>query len=307
MDKAHNEFDYSVKNIRRKFKENGVFYTSNELAEYMKSLLPPNVTEVYDPTCGNGNLLSVFDDSVKKYGQDIDREQIEQAQLRLTNFEGVANDTLKSPAFGCRKFKYIVANPPFSIKWEAFSDERFAVAPCLPPNGKADYAFILHILYYLSDDGIAVIMNFPGVLYRGQREGKIRKWLIESNYIEKVIAIPGNSFTDTKIETCIIVLNKSKRSTDVEFIDRETDTSLIVTIDEIREQDYDLSVNRYIIIEEVKEQIDPLILEGQARKHLIDVLKQELTFSKFVSEEENINFNELLDECEKIIQSFREE
>lgn len=307
MDKAHNEFDYSVKNIRRKFKENGVFYTSIELAEYMKSLLPPNVTEVYDPTCGNGNLLSVFDDSVKKYGQDIDREQIEQAQLRLTNFEGVANDTLKFPAFEGHKFQYIVANPPFSIKWEAFSDERFENAPCLPPNGKADYAFILHILHYLCEDGIAVIMSYPGILYRGQREGKIRKWLVENNYIEKVIAIPGNSFTDTKIETCIIVLNKSKQSTDVEFIDRKTDTSLIVTIDEIREQDYDLSVNRYIISEEVKEQIDPLILEGQARKHLIDVLKQELTFSKFVAEEENINFNELLDECEKIIQSFREE
>ena len=109
-----------------------------------------------------------------KYGQDINVDEIKIAKRELKNFVGVAGDTLKEPAFKGKKFSAIVANPPFSIKWEPQTDERFADAPTVPTESKADYAFILHILHYLSDDGIAIVLNFPGILYRGGREGKIR-------------------------------------------------------------------------------------------------------------------------------------
>ena len=144
--------EYNIKSIRQDFKQKGIFYTQRELAEYIKNLLPEKRPDrVYDPTCGNGGLLSVFDDSVEKYGQDINSEQVEEATRRLSNFHGVAGDTLKEPAFKDMKFDYIVANPPFSIKWEPFQDERFN-APVLPPPSRADYAFNLHILHYLSDN-----------------------------------------------------------------------------------------------------------------------------------------------------------
>ena len=227
------KYRHSVKAVREQFKNNGVFYTPPELAEMMKSFLPQDIDEIYDPTCGNGNLLSAFGDNVKKYGQDIDYEQIEQARERLVNFTGISGDTLKEPAFRGRKFKNIIANPPFSIKWDGKSDERFEAAPCLPPNGKADYAFILHCLHYLSEDGTAVIMNFPGILYRGQREGKIRQWLIEQNYIDSVIHIPPNKFEDTSIATCILVLKKQRNTTDVLFINQEIDKTRRVQYKEI--------------------------------------------------------------------------
>lgn len=110
---------------------------------------------------GDGALLSVFDDNVIKYGQDINYEQVEVAKQRLTNANIVAGDTLNEPAFRNKKFDYIVANPPFSVKWEPFKDERFEKAPALAPKSKADYAFILHILHYLSNTGKAVILEFP--------------------------------------------------------------------------------------------------------------------------------------------------
>ena len=175
--------DFNLKTIKQDFKDKGIFYTTKELALYLKSFLPENVKEIYDPTCGNGGLLSVFSDDVEKYGQDINADQVQVAQENLKNFHGAIGDTLANPAFTDRKFKYIIANPPFSIKWEQKSDERFENYPCLPPKSKADYAFIAHILYCLSDDGMAVVLNFPGILYRGNSEGKIRQYLIEQSHL----------------------------------------------------------------------------------------------------------------------------
>lgn len=295
----------SIKAIREDFKTKGVFYTPPELAIYMKNLLPNNVKEVYDPTCGSGALLSVFKDNVIKYGQDINEEQVNIAKKRLHNFIGVVGDTLKEPAFKDKKFDYIVANPPFSIKWEPKEDERFNNSPELPPAGKADYAFILHILHYLSETGKAIILEFPGILYRGQKEGKIRKWLIDENYVEKVIHIQGNKFEDTKIATCIIILNKKKTTTDITFIDDEIKKERQVTLDEIIKNDYILSVQTYVQEEKVKEQINPVELEMQARKKLIEKLKKELNFSKMVAKFENLNFQELLDDIEELIKSYR--
>ena len=174
--------------------------------------MPNNITEIYDPTCGNGGLLSVFNDNVIKYGQELLEEQLNSARDTLINFNGAVGDTLINPAFIDKKFDYIIANPPFSIKWVPnIEDERFNIAPALAPQSKADYAFILHILYYLSEVGIAVILGFPGILYRGNSEYKIRKWLVDNNYIEKVVSVPGDKFVDTKITTIVFILNKNKK------------------------------------------------------------------------------------------------
>lgn len=298
--------DYNIKSIRQDFKQKGIFYTQKELAEYIKSLLPVNVDRVYDPTCGNGGLLSVFDDYVEKYGQDINAEQVEEAENRLKNFHGVAGDTLKTPAFKDMKFDYIVANPPFSIKWEPFQDVRFN-APVLPPPSKADYAFNLHILYYLSDKGIAAVLNFPGILYRGNREGVIRQWLVEQNYIEKVIAIAGNKFADTSIATCVIVYNKSKPNTDILFIDDETGRQRNVSFEEVKENGFNLSVNSYIQSEIKKEEIDPINLDKEAREAFLSRLRKELLFEKTVCEfESELRFQNFLSDIQTIIDEFKE-
>lgn len=297
--------EYNIKSIRQDFKQKGIFYTQRELAEYIKNLLPENVDRVYDPTCGNGGLLSVFDDNVEKYGQDINAEQVEEAAKRLVNFHGVAGDTLKTPAFKDMKFDYIVANPPFSIKWEPFQDERF-IAPVLPPPSRADYAFNLHIVHYLSDKGIAAVLNFPGILYRGDREGTIRQWLVEQNYIEKVIAIAGNKFADTAIVTCIIVYNKAKTNTDILFIDDETGKQRSVSFEEVKENGFNLSVNTYIRTEAPKEEINPIEIDTQARNGFLTKLRNELLFEKTVCEFEGLNFQSFLTDIQKVLDEFKE-
>jgi len=141
---------YNVKSVRDNFKKSGIFYTPRPLAEYMRSFLPEKITEVYDPTCGHGSLLEIFPDTVKKYGQDINPEAAEAARA-IPNSEIVCDDTLLAPAFVGKKFRAIIANPPFSVKWSPDLLKNDA-----PPPSKADFAFLLHILHYLTDDGTAV-------------------------------------------------------------------------------------------------------------------------------------------------------
>lgn len=256
--------EYNLKNIRKKFKETGTFYTEEKLALYLKSLFsaPETIKEIYDPTCGSGNLLSVFDDSVVKYGQEINVEQLEAAKQRLKNFHGEAGDTLQNPQFMDKKFNFIIANYPFSVKWQPLeNDERFQAAPTIPTASRADYAFILHILYYLSDKGIAVTLNSPGILYRGNKEGKIRKWIIENNWIEKVIHIKEKSFVDTTIATCAIVFNKAKQNKEILFVNGEKQRS--VTLEEIAENNYNLSVSTYVVEEDSTEKTDIVKLNAE--------------------------------------------
>lgn len=226
--------DYNIKSIREDFKKKGVFYTPKKLAILMKSYVDIDVDEVYDPTCGDGGLLSVFDDSVKKYGQEINEQQLSLAKNNLINFTGFCGDTLINPAFIDKKFKCIMANPPFSIAWnppklgDIFNDERWRDIPVIPPKSKADYAFLIHVLHYLAEDGIAITLNFPGILYRGKSEHELRKYIINKNFIEKIIRIPAKTFIDTKIETTLIVLRKNKKNTDIEFIDKEINKKLFL-------------------------------------------------------------------------------
>lgn len=297
--------EYSIKSIRQDFKDKGIFYTPKELAEMMRTFLPDDVQTVYDPTCGSGNLLSVFGDDVDKYGQDINESQVKEARLKLKNFTGASGDTLTNPAFLGKKFDAIVANYPFSIKWVPKMDERFEQAPTIPTQGKADYAFILHILHYLSDKGKAITLNFPGILYRGNREGQIRRWLVEQNYIEKVIHIPGNKFTDTAIATALIVFSKNKHSTDIEFVDSEKEISRTVPFKEIKQNDFNLSVSSYIISEKEKEVIDPASLQATARRDFINKLKFELQVDKVICDIEKWSQDDFMKEIIETVENWR--
>ena len=293
----------SIKNIRQEFKDNGVFYTPLALAERLKGYVDIKPKSVYDPTCGCGNLLSVFGENVKKYGQELDSEQL--SLIDLPNFKGYAGDTLKNDMFSEMKFDCIVANPPFSVKWEPDSlvnDIRFRNCPVLPPPSKADWAFMLHILHHLSDDGVAVILEFPGILYRGQKEGIVRQWFVENNYIDRVVNIPGNTFEDTSIATCVVVLKKNKKTTDITFEDGEK--TKIVPQKEVVENGFCLSVRNYIQEEVIQEYVDPIELELHARKSFLKKLENELEFEKTVCEMEGISMQPFIKAIKNIIRKY---
>lgn len=274
---------YSVKSIRKQFAEKGVFYTDEKLAKMLADELsksPFDIKEVYDPTCGAGNLLAVFSDDVVKYGQEINPEQAEVARQRLNNAHIATGDTLVNPAFTDRKFRHIVANYPFSIKWQPAPDPRWNDAPTLPPPSKADYAFILHILSMLADDGVAVTLNFPGILYRGAREGKIREWLVRQNLIDSVTWIECGYFEDTNVATALIVLKKNRTNTSIKFADHEKQLEYTATFDEVEANGFTLSPSTYIIVEDEKKEIDPIAIEMTARADVLRQLNAQLGFSK---------------------------
>lgn len=296
--------DYNIKSIKERFKKEGIFYTPPELAIMMKEYIGFNPENVYDPTCGDGSLLSMFDDNVEKYGQEINNEQLNIAKNRLINFNGFWGDTLTNPGFKDKKFDCIMANPPFSIEWIPQMDKRFSDCGILAPKSKADYAFILHCLHYLSDSGVAIILCFPGILYRGNSEAKIREWLIKQNYIEKIISIPGNTFVDTKISTVLLVLSKHKTNTDILFDDKSINKERLVKISEIENNDYNLSINSYIQEEKEELKINPIELQNKARNSFIKKLKAELVFDKEICNIEGIDFNQYLNQIKKVIDEF---
>lgn len=293
----------SIKNIRQEFKDNGIFYTPPELAKKLMEYVDIQPDTVYDPTCGAGNLLRVFPDNVKKYGQELDEEQLN--LIDIPNFIGKAGDTLVNDGFAGMKFQCIVANPPFSVRWDPDllkEDERFSRAPVLPPPSKADWAFMLHILGHLDNNGVAVVLEFPGILYRGQREGKVRRWFVECNYIDRVVNIPGNTFEDTSIATCIIVLKKNKKTTDVIFEDG--DRKETITLNEIAKNDFILSPNIYISADEEKEHIDPVILGKEARQSFLATLRKELEFEKTICKLEGVSIQPLITEIRRILNEY---
>lgn len=293
----------SIKNIRKEFKEKGIFYTPKALAEKLKSYVDVIPQSVYDPTCGAGNLLSVWSDDVKKYGQELDPEQL--ALIDIPNFTGYAGDTLMDDGFKGMRFDCIVANPPFSVRWdpdELAEDERFQCCPTLPPPSKADWAFILHILHHLADDGVAVILEFPGILYRGQREGKVRKWFLEQNLIDRVVEVPGDTFEDTSIGTCIVVLKKNRKTTEIIF--EKGDRKEMVPFLEIEANEYNLSVSTYLPEEIEKEVIDPIEIESQARESFLARLRKELDFEKIACQIEGISIAPFLDAIKEIVEEY---
>ena len=224
-------------------KSGGEFFTPQEVSELLARIVTTGKTQVnkvYDPACGSGSLLLKFAKLLGAenvlngfYGQEINITTYNLARINMIlhnvgfeKFDIALGDTLLSPAhWDDEPFDAIVSNPPYSTKWEGdenpllINDPRFAPAGVLAPKSKADLAFTMHMLHWLSTTGTAAIVEFPGVLYRGGAEQKIRKYLVDNNYVDTVIQLPDNLFFGVTIAVCIIVLKKNKPEADTLFID----------------------------------------------------------------------------------------
>lgn len=224
-------------------KSGGEFYTPQEVSELLARIAVVGKTEVnkvYDPACGSGSLLLKFDkvlghDKVRRgyFGQEINLTTYNLCRINMflhdvgyEKFDIAHGDTLTDPAhWDDEPFEAIVSNPPYSIRWDGdanpllINDPRFAPAGVLAPKSKADLAFTMHILSWLAVNGTAAIVEFPGVLYRGGAEQKIRQYLVDNNYVDAVIQLPPDLFFGTTIATCIVVLKKSKHDNATLFID----------------------------------------------------------------------------------------
>lgn len=322
-------------------KSGGEYYTPQEVSELLTKIALGNKTEVnkvYDPACGSGSLLLkaakiLGKENVRQgfYGQEINLTTYNLCRINMflhdIDFDkfNIANeDTLLSPQHWDEEpFEVIVSNPPYSTKWEGDSnplminDPRFSPAGVLAPKSKADLAFIMHSLAWLSTNGTASIVCFPGVMYRGGAEQKIRKYLVDNNYIDCIIQLPDNLFYGTSIATCIMVLKKSKQDSSVLFIDATKECvkvtnsnkltaenieaiyncymersekehfSKVVTYDEIAEQDYNLSVSTYVEQEDTREVIDIKELNREISEIVAreQVLRDEI--EKIIAEIEN--------------------
>ena len=221
----------------------GEFFTPSEVSELLARITVVGKTEVknvYDPTCGSGSLLLKFAKILGKenvrngfYGQEINittynlcRVNMFLHDINYDHFDIVQGNTLIEPKHWDEEpFEAIVSNPPYSIKWEGDAstalskDERFTPAGVLAPKSKADLAFVMHTLSWLANNGTAAIVCFPGVMYRGGAEQKIRQYLIDENFIDAVIQLPQDLFFGTTIATCILVLKKNKADNKTLFID----------------------------------------------------------------------------------------
>lgn len=224
-------------------KSGGEFYTPQEVSELLAEITTvgkKEVNKVYDPACGSGSLLLKFAKVLGKenvrlgfFGQEINITTYNLCRINMflhdinyNHFDIAHGDTLIDPKhWDDEPFDAIVSNPPYSSKWEGdrnpilINDPRFSPAGVLAPKRYADLAFTMHMLSWLSTSGTAAIVEFPGVLYRGGAEQKIRKYLVDNNYVDAVIQLPADLFFGVTIETCIIVLKKSKKDNKILFID----------------------------------------------------------------------------------------
>ena len=314
-------------------KSGGEYYTPQEVSELLTRLTLVGRTEVnkvYDPACGSGSLLLKFAKILGKenvhqgfFGQEININTYKLCRINMflhdidfDQFDIGHGDTLLDPLhWDDEPFEAVVSNPPYSIKWAGDSnpllinDPRFSPAGVLAPKSKADLAFIMHSLSWLATNGTAAIVCFPGVMYRGGAEQKIRKYLIDNNYIDCVIQLPDNLFFGTPIATCIMVLKKSKTENNTLFIDASkecvkvtnsnklTDENItrivaafekrdnidhfvrLVDNEDIADQDYNLSVSTYVEQEDTREVIDIKRLNTEIEQIVAreNVLREELT------------------------------
>lgn len=291
-------------------KSGGEFFTPQEVSELLARITlvgKKQVNKVYDPACGSGSLLLKFAKVLGKenvrqgfYGQEINITTYNLCRINMflhdinyEKFDIALGDTLLAPKhWDDEPFECIVSNPPYSIKWVGdenpllINDPRFSPAGILAPKSKADLAFTMHMLSWLATNGTAAIVEFPGVLYRGGAEQKIRKYLIDNNYIDTVIQLPANLFFGVGIATCIIVLKKSKKDNATLFIDasgefihegnknklsdaniarileafvaRKDDAHFarLVENDKIAGNDYNISVSSYVEQPDTREEVD---------------------------------------------------
>lgn len=302
-------------------KSGGEYYTPQEVSELLTKLAVAGKTEinkVYDPACGSGSLLLkaakiLGKDNVRQgfFGQEINLTTYNLCRINMflhdipfDKFDIANEDTLVSPQhWDDEPFEAIVSNPPYSIKWEGddnpilINDPRFSPAGVLAPKSKADMAFIMHSLSWLATNGTAAIVCFPGIMYRGGAEKKIRQYLIDNNFVDTIIQLPSNLFFGTSIATCILVLKKSKSENKTLFIDatnecvkvtnnnKLTDDNIQKIVDtfvakeekveyfsrlvpnsEIADQDYNLSVSTYVEPEDTREKIDIKVLNAEIKE-----------------------------------------
>ena len=293
-------------------KSGGEFFTPQNVSKLIARLAllgQTSVNKIYDPACGSGSLLlqakKQFDEHLIEegfFGQEINHTTYNLARMNMflhninyDKFDIALGDTLLKPQYGNEKpFDAIVSNPPYSVNWVGsddptlINDDRFAPAGVLAPKSKADFSFVLHALSYLSARGRAAIVCFPGIFYRGGAEQKIRKYLVDNNFVETVISLPPNLFYGTSIAVNILVLSKHKADTMTQFIDaggedffkKETNNNVLLPehidriidifgkkeevqyvatqVDNARiaENDYNLSVSSYVEAEDKREVID---------------------------------------------------
>lgn len=298
-------------------KSGGEFYTPADVSELLTRLGTVGKTEinkVYDPACGSGSLLLKAEkilgkDAIRNgfYGQEINITTYNLCRINMflhdigfDKFNVACEDTLLSPQhWDDEPFELIVSNPPYSIKWAGdenpllINDPRFAPAGVLAPKSKADLAFIMHSLSWLASNGTAAIVCFPGIMYRGGAEQKIRKYLVDNNYVDCIIQLPSNLFFGTSIATCIMVMKKNKNDNKTLFIDASnecikvtnnnklTEVNLERIVDvfakreevqhfshladytEITDSDYNLSVSTYVEAKDTREVIDIVKLNAE--------------------------------------------
>jgi len=291
-------------------KSGGEFFTPQHVSRLIAQLAmhkQTKVNKIYDPAAGSGSLLlqakKHFDAHIIEegfFGQEINHTTYNLARMNMflhninyDKFNIQLGNTLTEPALRDEKpFDAIVSNPPYSVKWignddpTLINDDRFAPAGVLAPKSKADFAFVLHALSYLSATGRAAIVCFPGIFYRGGAEQKIRQYLVENNYVESVISLASNLFYGTTIAVYILVLSKRKTDTNTQFIDatelfkKETNNNVLedqhiekimevfnskadeahfarsVPLEEVAAADYNLSVSSYVEAKDTREKID---------------------------------------------------
>lgn len=315
-------------------KSGGEFFTPQNVSKLIAHIAlfgQETVNKIYDPACGSGSLLLQARKQFEEHkiqdgfwGQEINHTTYNLARMNMflhninyDKFDISLGDTLLNPQYGDQKpFDAIVSNPPYSVNWigsddpTLINDDRFAPAGVLAPKSKADFAFVLHALSYLSARGRAVIVCFPGIFYRGGAEQKIRKYLVDNNFVETVIALPPNLFYGTSIAVNILVLSKHKADTTTQFIDasgedffkKETNNNVLLPehIDriisifgnkeelqyvatsinnkQIEENDYNLSVSSYVEAENKREVIDIAKLNAEVAETVkrIDSLRTDI-------------------------------
>jgi len=313
-------------------KSGGEFFTPQHVSRLIAQLAmhgQASVNKIYDPACGSGSLLlqakKHFDAHLIEdgfYGQEINHTTYNLARMNMflhninyDKFDIQLGNTLLNPHFGDEKpFDAIVSNPPYSVKWigsddpTLINDERFAPAGVLAPKSKADFAFVLHALHYLSGRGRAAIVCFPGIFYRGGAEQKIRQYLVDNNFVETVIALAPNLFYGTTIAVNILVLSKHKTDTATQFIDaselfkKETNNNVLlaehierimavfaskddvphfarcVPHAQVAANDYNLSVSSYVEAKDTREVVDIAQLNAEIKTTVtrIDQLRREI-------------------------------
>lgn len=333
IDAFGDAYEYLISNYASNAgKSGGEFFTPQTVSKLLARIVmegKEKINKVYDPTCGSGSLLlqmkkqfeeHIIDDGF--FGQEINMTNYNLARMNMflhninyNKFSIRRGDTLLNPLHNNEKpFDAIVSNPPYSIKWVGdgdptlINDERFAPAGKLAPKSYADYAFIMHSLSYLSSKGRAAIVCFPGIFYRKGAEQTIRKYLVDNDFVDCIIALPENLFFGTSIATCILVLAKNKpieNSGKILFIDASEEKkkvtnsnilekdnietiieefknreekkyfSKVVTIEEIAENDYNLSASFYVGKENTTPEIDINELNKEIEKTVsrIDILR----------------------------------